>query len=318
MDYRPLSLRVIEGDLMPDSKPDNTAQLLEKLGATRPDLAFGQPYKRREGGDCEVLLFKNEVARFRRKPDGQLLRLEKEIADKAAGQGDFQVPATSYVSPEGDVIIQSRLSGDTIVMAEHPGGPGTLKVKDMTAAEVSTLARGIAECLAAVHVVTPESGPLQARFREPPKDALKKFLAQCPEPALAAKLAVLLEAPESKESVALHGDLGPGNFLFDRDRKDKQTGVIDFSRTGSGPRASDFGYLALMSPALFSETAAHYKELTGVAVDRREALLCVAAVFAHYYTGGQHDHGLQRLKQVADRLESPNTLAPARTPGASS
>ncbi len=186
-----------------------------------------------------------------------------------AGHG-IPMPELIGVSDDGRTMVATRVPGSIDFHAiEHPDAKAAVR-------------RDFLECLARLHSL--DAASLDLGDLAAPGDArdrtrawvgvwrdLYESMVRRPVPLLRGAFAWLDDhAPTSgRRAVLCHGDVGPGNFLFEGERV---TGVLDWELCHLGDPHDDLGMLALRGHQLngfgdLNEDLRHYAAASGLEVD---------------------------------------------------
>jgi aminoglycoside phosphotransferase (APT) family kinase protein len=204
--------------------------------------------------------------------DGPVAGTELSLAREAAayralrGRG-VRIPA----------LIAAR--ADALLVECAPGSP---ELDALPASQRAALVLDYAEALAELHGVDAEKLELPgfARPRAPRDHARAElalwrriFEARVRRPSPLAELAfawLARNAPESRDTVLCHGDVGPGNFLHDGARV---TALLDWEFAHLGDPMDDLGWLAFRGHHVnadagsFAEQLARWSRRTHLPVD---------------------------------------------------
>ena len=226
------------------------------------------------------------VLRLRPKPPALLepYDLERQFTIlRALAPTPVRVPPALWLEPSGDVLgrpffVMERVAGDVYEMA----------APDTTPDRVAKMCEGMAEQLAAIHLIDVDAvglaglddGPTHLdrelthwademhRVRRGPLPALERLLAE-----------LRATKPTPYERVTLvHGDAKPGNFAF---VGDDVSAVFDWEMTTLGDPLTDIGWLELlwMQPVgitshpgalRIDDLLARYTEASGIVPAHRE------------------------------------------------
>jgi hypothetical protein len=288
----------------------------------------------RSGGEADVLVFKDEVARFLRKPDVQKLAMEKTFSDALSGRTGFNIPEISYTSDDGGFNIQKRVQG--LPIAPEGSNEEGIKYSELSADDHAKAGRGLASFAAALHGASRRGeidvGPLASRgFKGlTAKETLEDFLAVCPDEKLKQSLSKLRDVEEDRREVHVHGDLWYGNIYLDRSNKQTPVSVLDFGRVSLGPPACEFAQMSSIWPGIYRETIKNYNEMSAEKIDPLQPVLYMAAIYAGGYAHctnspeknpGDHDrqkaHALGQLGRMAQEYlgyTPPTAPAPQAAP----
>lgn len=188
-----------------------------------------------------------------------------------------RVPPALWLEPTGDVIGRPFL-----VMDRVPGTVYEMEAPDVSPARVRRMCEGMAEQLAAIHLVDVEGAGLAALDDGPTHldrelgrwEAEMQRVKRGPLPALERLSQALRDTqPEPHPRVTLvHGDAKPGNFAF---VGDDVSAVFDWEMATVGDPLTDLGWMELLwmqpvgitsHPAAisFDEFLARYTEVSGI------------------------------------------------------
>ncbi len=140
--------------------------------------------------------------------------------------------------------------------------------------------------------------PLRSRDR-PTREAIRTLSGKIDEKAVTAAWETALLAPEDNNPTWIHGDLLPGNLLFDHGRL---TGVIDFGGLGVGDPACDlmpaWNFFAPETRQIFRKSL----EVNETAwVRGRGWALSQALIYIPYYLG-KRPQGVSHAFRVIDEI----------------
>jgi aminoglycoside phosphotransferase (APT) family kinase protein len=193
-----------------------------------------------------------------------------------------RVPPALWLEPDGDVLGRPFL-----VMDRVPGTVYEMEAPDASSARVRRMCEGMAEQLAAIHLVDLDATGLAGL--DDGSDHLGRELARWaaemervkrgPLPALERLLQELRDTmPEPHPRITLvHGDAKPGNFAF---MGDDVSAVFDWEMTTLGDPLTDIGWMELLwmqpvgitshpSAISFDEFLARYSEISGIKPENR-------------------------------------------------
>jgi aminoglycoside 2''-phosphotransferase len=230
--------------------------LLRRVRALYPYLGTEGVRLIDEGAFNELLVIdETYIFRFPRTADG-VQRLGSELVVLRALQGHLSlpIPAPLFVSPDmhevGQAFIGYRMiSGEPLRqhLAGLTGSP-----------EIHHLADQLAGFLRELHAFPVQKVrrdlPVHDRSRRSSLPAVYESIRRDLHPlmhdraraAVADQFDVFLRDPPGPDyALAIkHGDLGPGNILFDADAR-TVSGIVDWGSTGLDDPAFDVGYVSL-------------------------------------------------------------------------
>ncbi|MFN2156730.1 MAG: phosphotransferase family protein [Anaerolineae bacterium] len=233
-----------------------TAALLQRVQALYPHLGTETVRLISEGAFNELLVVdETYIFRFPRTAEGvQRLRTELVVLRALQGRTTLPIPDPLFVSPNMYEVGQAFIGYEMI-----PGVP----LREHLAAlagkhEIRHLADQLAAFLRELHAV-----PLQAVAGDLPvhdqsrraslsivyesiRRDLHPLMHESARATVAEQFDVFLSAPPGPgyELAIKHGDLGPGNILFDAEAR-AVSGIVDWGSTGLDDPAFDVGYVSL-------------------------------------------------------------------------
>ncbi len=254
----------------------NQDAYLQTIREEYPDLVVTSALLNAQGQNSDVVVVNGEfIFRFPKYSHVlERLRTETAILRGLQGRLPLAVPAPIYSNLEGMAVGQAFVGYRMI-----PGEPlwrDTFRALDNQEV-VQALADQVAGFLSALHSVPvvelpacdlhrydtyEESADIYVRIRE------KLFRYMRPDARAWAERhfeSFLTEARNFQyEPVLKHGDFGPSNILFDRERQ-RITGIIDFSSSGLGDPAYDFaGLLSGYGEEFIERCAGAYPAVRGI------------------------------------------------------
>jgi aminoglycoside phosphotransferase (APT) family kinase protein len=216
---------------------------------------------------------------------GTIFTLEREVAVMSALEG------TEVRVPE---IYGSAAQHSAVLLQKVPGTSNFFSVTDP--AQAAELQDDLLRQLALLHQVPLDArrvfgdaapGTVREMLREDVEfwgDLFRKHVAH-PEPVLTYALDWLHRNAlgGDRSPVLVHGDIGPGNFLFDGTRV---TALIDWELTHAGHPLEDLACIIARTLGVpFGDLRRHiatYGKLSGRAVDPNELDYCVVLVLTRW------------------------------------
>lgn len=214
-------------------------------------------------------------------------QVESDVAREFAllhglGGKGVRAPAALALDAGGAVV-----GAPSIVLERLPGKAGAVEFLAATdAGQARRLTADLARAAAELHAVDPCTAGLEPALAGlPPRAVAARQLAHWhdtflanrmePHPPMAALFAWLREhLPEPRRLCLVHGDLRPGNFLY---QGDTVTGLLDWEMAHVGDPAEDVAWIfrPLWSPQRFvplPEFVALYAGFSGCAIPWRSVL----------------------------------------------
>lgn len=229
------------------SKPSSPAELLSRIKADFPDVAWTKYKYLDEGWDHEVIILDEKlVFRFPNDADyKELLKTEVEVLDRLNPLiSSVNIPNYSYVASDYSYAGYRYLKGSTLTKSYFD---------TLSSSEREVIAKKLADFLTIMHTsvlnghdFSDVSQSDMAETQSKDKQLSLKHL----KPVLTAQDYLLVEdilddmdrtLSQSLPSVLLHGDVYSTHLLWDNELK--QLGIIDFSDMNLGDPAFDFAEL---------------------------------------------------------------------------
>jgi len=233
-----------------------TAALLQRVRALYTHLGTETVRLIGEGAFNELLVVdETYIFRFPRTADGvQRLRTELVVLRALQGHTTLPIPDPLFVSPNMYEVGQAFIGYEMI-----PGEPLREHLAVLTEKrEIQHLADQLSAFLRGLHAVplSTVAGDLPVHDQsrrlslsvvyESIRRDLHPLMHERARTAVADQFDAFLSTPPGPdyELAIKHGDLGPGNILFDAEAR-AVSGIVDWGSTGLDDPAFDVGYVSL-------------------------------------------------------------------------